>query len=119
MRFIWVVVFAVASAAHASAYVSSEGHTYEVTCNSNGYALTSQNPVARAIGSGADTKYSTGRETFYLGRSCDAVNKILGGGKWCWANGGFLVSFPSGEIGFPRQELVCDGEPDLDIDCRC
>jgi hypothetical protein len=40
----------------------------------------------------------------YLGRACDARSPQLGRGRWGWANGGFLITFPRRHIGFPRQD---------------
>jgi hypothetical protein len=108
----------VAIAGGASAYVSG-GHEYDPTCNVDGYVLTSKYPVARTIGQGAATQFTTGIEKLYLGRSCDAFHASLGSGQWCWANGGFVASFSEMEFGFGRQELYCPSNEDLGLECRC
>jgi hypothetical protein len=111
---------ALAEGADESYFVSSEGHQYALACNADGYSLTSRHPVARFVENGAASTVETGLETLYFGRSCDAQGKVLGRGKWCWANGGFSVEFEGGRsIGFPRQELSCEDQS-LDIDgCGC
>jgi hypothetical protein len=107
-------------AAEESGYVSSEGHEYAIACNADGYKLTSRYPVSRFIEKGAASSVESGKEILFFGRSCDARAKVLGAGKWCWANGGFNVEFESGHsIGFPRQELSCEDQS-LEIDgCGC
>ena len=103
----------------ASAYVSAAGHFYEVSCNRSGFVLRSTYPVGRFFGQGADTTVSEDRETIYLGASCDASRTGFPSGRWGWANGGFRVTFPGLEIGFPRQELHCLTTDMIDIDpCR-
>ena len=102
MRVIFVAGLAVAPAM-AGAYTSSEGHGYSVSCNSNGYVLTSDRPVTRKIGA----QTVTGIEKIYLGKSCDAYSKTFGEGSWSWSNAGFGVDFPNYSIGFPRGELFC------------
>lgn len=101
------------------AQVSSEGHKYALTCNANGYVMTSRNPVVRRVGSGAESHFVTGTETIYLGRSCDAFHATFGAGSWCWGNGGFVVELPGGRIGFPRQELYCPSADSLGLSCTC
>ncbi|MHA6266573.1 hypothetical protein ACXYMP_06880 [Aliiroseovarius sp. CAU 1755] len=100
---------------------SASGHDYELSCNSNGYILRSKAPVSRFIGQGANTQVLRRTEVIYLGRSCDAYSEVLGGGGWCWANGGFIVDLDGERLGFPRQELLCVEENyyDLGLDCRC
>lgn len=112
------------SALPATAQVSAEGHFYETTCNASGYVLTSDYPVGRFFGTGAGTTVTTGREVLYLGTSCDAARDGWGAGTWCWANGGFVVTFPEDRIGFPRGELHCPdtGAASIDLltlDCGC
>ncbi|MFD1882960.1 hypothetical protein [Paracoccus pacificus] len=98
------------------AYVSGEGQSYDGTCNADGVVLKSQAEVTRPVGSGAKAQTPAGPEVIYLGRSCDAYSKAFGEGTWGWANGGFLVTFPGHEIGFPRQEVYCpDGGPQPDM----
>ncbi|MEM9343826.1 MAG: hypothetical protein AAGA87_12345 [Pseudomonadota bacterium] len=107
----------------ADAYVSSEGHWYDLSCNASGYVLTSRAPVGRWFGEGAFTTVTEDRETIYLGRSCDAARTGWTGGTWCWANGGISLGFNEYGIGFPRQELVCPqgsgGLDLLDLQCGC
>ncbi len=86
-------------------YVSNEGHRYGHQLNANGAVLTSLFPVARFTGTGAATQVITETEILYLGRNCDAFSKVLGNGRWGWANGGFVVEFPGKSISFPRQEI--------------
>lgn len=91
----------------AAQYISGDGHQYELSCNDNGFVLTSQYPVSRWTGMGADTQVITDTEVLMLGNSCDAINEVFGSGTWMWANGGFMAEFDSYRIGFPRQELSC------------
>ena len=81
--------------------------------------LTSKNAVSRFIGQGADTSVIRGIEVIYLGRSCDAYSQTLGGGAWCWGNGGFVAEFAGSTIGFPRQELHCANPVDLGAAYSC
>jgi len=120
MRFLLALAVAV-TAYSAEAYVSSEGHWYDLSCNASGYVLSSRAPVGRWFGQGASTTVTEDRETIYLGRSCDAVRTGWTGGTWCWANGGVSIGFDQYGIGFPRQELICpQGEIDLlDLNCGC
>ena len=119
----FLVAAFLASTASAQDRVSAEGHFYELSCNASGYVLKSDHPVGRFFGSGASTTLTEDRETIYLGRSCDAARTGWSGGKWCWANGGFVIEFDEYRIGFPRQELFCpQGQkgPDLmDLSCVC
>lgn len=108
----------VAMAGNATAY-DSGGHEYDATCNVDGYVLTSKYPVARAIVQGAASQSTASIEQIYLGRSCDAFNANFGSGQWCWANGGFIASFPEQEIGFARQELYCPSDESVGLECRC
>jgi hypothetical protein len=105
MRYLAALLFCFAFP--ASAQVSGEGHFYDTACNSNGYVLTSQNPVGRFFGQGAATSITNERETIYLGTACDASRTGWSGGTWCWANGGVLIEFEEYRIGFPRQGLYC------------
>ena len=100
------------------AYVS-EGHEYKLSCDSNGYTLTSVGNVVRTLGSGAGSRFVKGKERIFLGRSCDAYHKLFGTGEWCWANGGFRAAFPLKEFGFPRQELYCEAASDFESNCGC
>ncbi len=105
-------------AAPASAHVS-DNHTWNLTCNGSGYRLTSKYPVSRFIEAGVESTSTEEVETIYLGKSCDASHKLFGKGAWCWANGGFHVTFKDHQFGFPRQELSC---PDANHDtsgCGC
>ena len=85
----------------------SDNHSWSLTCNSSGYVLRSQYPVTRFHEAGANSSVTRERETLYLGKSCDATSSVLGNGKWCWANGGFVAEFDRSKMGFPRQELIC------------
>lgn len=109
MRLSLAITIAIGASALAiqtgHAYTSGEGHAYTLTCNSNGYILRSIAPVSRFIGQGANTRVLRNTEVIYLGRSCDAFSDVLGQGKWCWANGGFVAELEGARIGFPRQEL--------------
>ena len=101
----------------ASDYVS-DGHEYTLTCNENGYVFRSKYPVSRFIEAGADSKViELNPEKIYLGKDCDAHHKVYGGGKWCWANGGISVEFALHSFGFPRQELICEKEPENNCNC--
>jgi len=110
MRTILCLLFfsCVSLPAVAGDYVSSEAHAYRMSCNKDGYILTSSYPVFRFVEGGAMSRIETlDPEKIYLGRSCDASHKVLGRGEWCWANGGFRASFGGRVIGFPRQEIYC------------
>jgi hypothetical protein len=101
-------------------HVSSEGHQYAMACNESGYRLTSRYPVARYIENGVKSTVEIGEETLLFGKACTASSKVLGAGKWCWANGGFNVEFESGHsIGFPRQELSCEDQSLIIDGCGC
>jgi hypothetical protein len=100
------------------AYVS-EGHEYNLKCDSNGYTLNSIGNVVRTIGTGAGTRFYKSKEKIFLGRSCDAYHKLYGIGEWCWANGGFQASFPLKQFDFPRQELSCEAASEFELNCRC
>lgn len=100
----------------ALAYLSGDGHVYNGICNEDGMVLTSEYPVGRFRGIGANTRQVIEIETLYLGTGCDASSEHLGEGSWGWANGGFIIEFPDTSIGFPRQEVHCPEEgpqPDL------
>jgi hypothetical protein len=100
---LWFAV--TANAAENRTYLSSDGHEFEESCNVHGFKLISK--------SGGVV------ETLYLGANCDAFHKQYRTGKWCWANGGFLVEFGSVKFGFPRQELVCSSNDELGTKCWC
>jgi hypothetical protein len=101
------------------AYVA-DNHTWNLTCNASGYELTSKYPVSRFIEKGVASTATEEIETLYLGKTCDASHKVLGKGKWCWANGGFSAEFESGaSIRFPRQELSCPDGSHEDMGCGC
>ena len=98
------------SGAQDMAYISADGHQYDLECNANGMVLTSRHPVSRFSGTGAMTEVTTGIENIFLGKSCDAAHGVYGEGTWGWANGGFGAEFPDYRIMFPRQELSCPDE---------
>lgn len=102
----------------ASGYVA-DGHEWELQCNDHGFKLRSTSEVNRFIEAGVDSRVEQGRETLYLGRSCDAFHSVLGSGTWCRANGGFKADISGITIGFPRQELICEPEPPFSLDCGC
>jgi hypothetical protein len=100
-------------------YVSSDGHEYALTCNADGYVLTSLAPVSRFRGQGADTQVTKRTEVLYLGQSCDSFLDVAGTGSWGWANGGFGAEFDTGlRVMLPRQELVCAPERRYVGNCR-
>lgn len=112
----WLIIPALP--AHAD-YVG-DNHSWSVSCNASGYELRSKYPVSRFIEAGANSSVSEEIETLYLGKSCDAAHKVLGKGKWCWANGGFRAEFGNGAtIGFPRQELSCPKQEFELTGCGC
>ena len=117
--FIYTLVIALPGMATAFERISTAGHVYQMDCNADGYVLTSKNTVSRAVGEGVNTRYHTDIETIYLGRSCDAFSKILGGRMWCWANGGTTVELARLQVTFARPELVCPAIPNLNDGCRC
>lgn len=77
-------------------YEGSNGSTYIATQNAHGAALKSAN------------------ETIYLGKDCDALSDKEEQGTWAWANGGFVIEFPTRRIGFARQ----DQPVDVGYDCQ-
>ena len=103
----------------AQAKYHSDGHIYDLSCNASGYVLQSRHPLVRTTGVGVGTRIHEGKETLYLGKSCDATHKLFGGGTWCWANGGFIAEFADHRFGFGRQELFCERLSLNDLDCRC
>jgi hypothetical protein len=107
-----------ASNAAAQDYVA-DGIEYEISCNADGYVLTSKYPVTRMISTPVDAEPVSGIEKIYFGKSCDAYHKLFGPGKWCWANGGFLAEFPDHSFGFGRQELNCQGAEAYQGHCGC
>ena len=113
------LVVLVAFVAAARADYIGDNHTWLLTCNKSGYELKSKYPVSRFIEAGANSSTTEAIETLYLGRSCDAMHKVFGKGKWCWANGGFTAEFDNGSIGFPRQELSCPNANDDISGCGC
>lgn len=99
---------------------NANGHAYSMSCNADGYVLTSDYPVARHVENGANSSVWTQREPIYLGKSCDAHHPLFGNGKWCWGNGGFAVNFQTYRYGFARQELYCpNGGATMGLECRC
>lgn len=120
MKLLRVLAVAMVSTPHSpAAAVVSDGHEYETTCTDDGYRLDSMYPVTRMMGEGAGTHPVSGKETIYLGRSCDAYHKLYGTGSWCWANGGFLAEFTDHKFGFPRQELSCTRDVEYEGNCGC
>lgn len=105
-------------ASPSAAYVSG-GHSYKLTCNTNGYVLSSEAKVTRFVEAGAGSWIWNKTEKIYLGRSCDAQHELFGRGQWCWANGGFRVDFDQHAFGFPRQELYCPDQEDVGMQCVC
>ena len=118
MRTLYPLSFAL-MATGTLAQVSSDGHSYNVTCNDHGYVLRSKWPVSRFVGTGAATVIETGEEVIYFGKDCDAFSEHLGTGTWCWANGGFVADLEHRRIGFPRQELYCPAEPNFETGFEC
>ena len=106
-------------ASPAAAYVA-DGHSWQLSCNANGYVLQSDYPVSRILGFGADARQSDEREKLTLGKSCDALHSVLGKGKWCFSNGGFEARFEEHNIAFGyKQELWCETGIDPEADCLC
>ena len=112
-------VLLIATTGSAAWSYVSDGMEYEISCNADGYVLTSKYPVTRMTGAGAGTQAVPGIERIYFGRSCDAYRKLLGRGKWCRANGGFTAEFANHRFGFGRQELVCQGAEAYQGNCGC
>lgn len=72
-----------------SAYVDSAGAGYEAMAFEGGVLLSSA---------------EEGAGDLILRADCVAAG-LDGFGTWGQANGGFLVSLPGRDVGFPRQEL--------------
>lgn len=117
-RGIIIILVSVSAPSTAGGYVA-DGHEWDLQCNDNGFRLRSKSVVTRFIEAGVNSRAEKGRETMYLGRSCDALHSVLGGGTWCWANGGFKADFSGTTIGFPRQELICERALSFSLDCDC
>lgn len=100
--------FALAEGAGDNRAFSSDGHSYKMICNENGFVLTSEYPTARIIENGVLSEVIEGIETVYLGKTCDAFTQAFGEGTWGLANGGFAVNFDDFRIGFPRQGPFCE-----------
>lgn len=114
-----VVLILAPTWAAAQTSVHSDGHIFDLTCNASGYVLQSRYPLVRIVGAGIEREVVEGRETVYLGKSCDAVHALYGNGTWCWANGGFVVEFEAFRYGFPRQELYCPINQPTNLECGC
>ncbi|MGG7565140.1 hypothetical protein ACQ5SO_03120 [Rhodovulum sp. DZ06] len=115
-----LALVAILAAGPAAGQYVSQNHAWEAVCNPSGYALTSRDRVVRFFEGGANSRVTDGRETLYLGKSCDAYHAEFGEGRWCWANGGFRAEFADTIFGFPRQEISCpDGDIDLGLHCSC
>lgn len=113
------LTLSITSASAQNVRTSASSHEYYLTCNSNGYVLTPTNPLHVFADTSVASSIIRGTEIIYLGRSCDAFSQTLGGGKWCWANGGFSADLGSTSISFPRQELYCARNDNLGSACRC
>lgn len=112
--------FALADGRPDNRAFSSDGHSYQMTCNENGFVLTSDYPVARFIENGVLSEVEEGIEILFLGKSCDAFTAVYGDGTWGLANGGFAVSFDDYRIGFPRQAPFCEVDvTDITFDFEC
>lgn len=118
VRVLLTMSMVAAMAAPASAYVADDIE-YDISCNADGYVLTSKDRVPRMVSTPADAEPVVGIEKIYFGKSCDAFHKLFGKGKWCWANGGFLAEFPGHTFGFGRQELSCPGAEAYQDNCGC
>lgn len=113
------LILSITSASAQHVRTSASGYEYSLTCNSNGYVLTPTNPLHVFADTSIASSLIRGTEVIFLGRSCDAFSQTLGGGTWCWANGGFSADLGSTSISFPRQELYCARPADLGSACRC
>lgn len=91
----------------AGAYTSTDGHGYKLSCNANGYVLTSKYPTERLIDNGSKLIVKRGIEKIFLGKSCDAYTTAFGDGTWAWEPGGFGVDFADYVILFPQATLTC------------
>ncbi|HRK24616.1 MAG TPA: hypothetical protein PLQ11_06655 [Beijerinckiaceae bacterium] len=118
MRALATLLMFVVCAFQAEAYVA-DGHEYTLACNKDGFVLTSRASVTRYIEAGVSSRFVKKKEKIFLGKNCDAIHEIFGGGKWCWANGGFGAEFSGTKIWFPRQELICPRETDNHLGCNC
>jgi hypothetical protein len=124
--FVWYPgLLAAAAAIAATSMADAESLTavvgdgdYELQCNANGYVVQ-----FNAAGSGAIREAigntRRGEPPLYLGRSCDAASDSLGGGKWCWGVGGFVVDLAEATLDLPGQRPGCDPLPTLGEDCLC
>ena len=66
----------------------SDGYIYIVTYNENGAIL--KNVMGQSI---------------YVGNSCDAFSKQLGGGEWGHANSGMMITLGDKVVSFPNQKV--------------
>lgn len=90
--------------------ISSDGDTYVVSENENGFVLTSKYPKSRFIEDGSNSQFIEVWEIFYFGKSCDTYHERLGDGTWSWANAGFGADFANRfSIWFPRQDVPWEG----------
>lgn len=77
----------------ASAFISSDGDSFDVKYNKHGAVLTSEFVKYRFEGSGASTKIIRKKAKIYLGKNCDVESEYYGKGGWSWENRGFFVQF--------------------------
>ncbi len=57
-----------------------------------------------AVSRAGGIELRSSRGSVLLLPACTAHSPEFGTGRWNWANGGFRVLFPEGQILFPRQE---------------
>ena len=103
-RSAWALLLALFAAGPASAQEAdawtSDGTGYRIEAVGRALAL-------RPLGTG---------ETLFLGPGCEAFAEPWGFGTWGQANGGFLVTLPGREVGFPRQELPMPSGTDCPLE---
>ncbi|MEM7178432.1 MAG: hypothetical protein AAF503_12080 [Pseudomonadota bacterium] len=109
-----LIAASLAAAATRSAAQTPDYSYLDESCNANGYVLS---PGPDAAETHPRALLTTGKT--YLGKTCDAFNRDLGKGAWCWANGGLNVELGGVAYGLARYELFC-AHPALDPGaCGC
>lgn len=89
-----------------SAYISSDGDSFDIKYNKHGAVLTSEFVKYRFQGSGAASEIVRKKAKIYLGKNCDVESEFYGKGTWSWETRGFFVNFRD-------HRLIFMGEVDI------